>query len=119
MKIAIIGGGIGGLTTANWLKYHGIDFELLEQAPELTEIGAVESASDKTETLDFSKVFANYQSRREDKVMQIVNVSWKFGKLAHAKSPVINAISRAMWRIIPNFTLRKQEAILNDLSYND
>ncbi|MCC5914768.1 MAG: FAD-dependent monooxygenase, partial [Balneolaceae bacterium] len=39
-KIAIIGGGIGGLSTANCLQYHGIDFEVFEQAPELTETGA-------------------------------------------------------------------------------
>lgn len=38
--IVIIGGGIGGLTLANTLKYHNIPFELFEQAPELTEVGA-------------------------------------------------------------------------------
>jgi len=38
--VVIIGGGIGGLTLANSLRYHNIPFELFEQAPELTEVGA-------------------------------------------------------------------------------
>jgi salicylate hydroxylase len=40
MKAIIIGGGIGGLTTALALLDKGIDVELYEQAPELREIGA-------------------------------------------------------------------------------
>jgi salicylate hydroxylase len=40
MKAIIIGGGIGGLTTALALLGHGIDVEVYEQAPELREIGA-------------------------------------------------------------------------------
>ena len=40
LKPTIIGGGIGGLTMANALQKAGIDFELYEQAPELTEVGA-------------------------------------------------------------------------------
>jgi 2-polyprenyl-6-methoxyphenol hydroxylase-like FAD-dependent oxidoreductase len=38
--VTIIGGGIGGLSLANALMHHGIPFELYEQAPELTEVGA-------------------------------------------------------------------------------
>ena len=40
MKAAIIGGGIGGLTTAIGLSQAGIDFELFEAAPELKPVGA-------------------------------------------------------------------------------
>lgn len=40
MRIIIVGGGIGGLTTALALKYHGIDAVVLEQAAEMTEVGA-------------------------------------------------------------------------------
>lgn len=39
-KVTIIGGGIGGLTLANALQHHDIPFDLYEQSPELTEIGA-------------------------------------------------------------------------------
>jgi len=39
-KVTIIGGGIGGLTLANALQKTGIEFDLYEQAPELTEVGA-------------------------------------------------------------------------------
>ncbi len=40
MKTAIIGGGIGGLTTAIALKQAGIDYEIFEAAPELKPVGA-------------------------------------------------------------------------------
>src|SRR5258706_15175197 len=40
MKAAIIGAGIGGLTTAIALRQAGIDFELFEAAPELKPVGA-------------------------------------------------------------------------------
>jgi 2-polyprenyl-6-methoxyphenol hydroxylase-like FAD-dependent oxidoreductase len=40
LTVSILGGGIGGLAMANALQRVGIDFELYEQAPELTEVGA-------------------------------------------------------------------------------
>jgi len=39
-RVTILGGGIGGLTLANALQRVGIDFDVYEQAPELTEVGA-------------------------------------------------------------------------------
>ncbi len=39
-RVSIIGGGIGGLTAAHALGQAGLDFELYEQAPALTEVGA-------------------------------------------------------------------------------
>ncbi len=39
-KVAIVGGGIGGLTAALALLRHGIDVEVYEQAPQLKELGA-------------------------------------------------------------------------------
>ena len=40
MRIAIIGGGIGGLTAALALRQFGFDPTVFEQAPELLEVGA-------------------------------------------------------------------------------
>jgi salicylate hydroxylase len=40
LRIAIVGGGIGGLTLAVALRQRGIEADVYEQAPELTEIGA-------------------------------------------------------------------------------
>lgn len=40
LRVAIVGGGIGGLTTAIALRAKGIDATVYEQAPELGEIGA-------------------------------------------------------------------------------
>ncbi len=39
-KIVIVGGGIGGLAMANALQQAGFEYDLYEQAPELTEVGA-------------------------------------------------------------------------------
>ena len=39
LRIAVIGGGIGGLTAALSLRQAGFDVEVYEQAPELTEVG--------------------------------------------------------------------------------
>ena len=40
VKIAVIGGGIGGLTAAIALARQGMTVEVYEQAPELKEVGA-------------------------------------------------------------------------------
>lgn len=40
MRIAIIGGGIGGLTTAIALRQSGFDPQVYEQAPQLLDVGA-------------------------------------------------------------------------------
>lgn len=40
LKVAIVGGGIGGLVLALALRERGISFELFEQAEELREVGA-------------------------------------------------------------------------------
>jgi salicylate hydroxylase len=39
LRIAVIGGGIGGLTAALSLRQAGFEVEVYEQAPELTQIG--------------------------------------------------------------------------------
>ena len=53
MKIAIIGAGIGGLTLALALRQHGIQADVFEQAPALTEIGAaVALSANATRELD-------------------------------------------------------------------
>jgi len=39
-NVAIVGGGIGGLTVATCLRRRGIDAQVYEQAPELREVGA-------------------------------------------------------------------------------
>lgn len=45
MKVAIVGGGIGGLVLGLALREHGVSFELYEQADELREIGAAVALS--------------------------------------------------------------------------
>ena len=40
MRVAVVGGGIGGLSLALALRERGLQADVFEQAPELTEIGA-------------------------------------------------------------------------------
>lgn len=40
MRVIIVGGGVGGITTAIALKQRGIDVEVYERTPELKEVGA-------------------------------------------------------------------------------
>lgn len=40
MRVLVVGGGIGGLTTAIALRHHGVEALVLEQADAMTEIGA-------------------------------------------------------------------------------
>jgi salicylate hydroxylase len=40
LRVAIIGGGIGGLTLALALRERGLTADVYEQTPQLTEIGA-------------------------------------------------------------------------------
>src|SRR5260221_11546486 len=40
MRVLLVGGGIGGLTTAIALRHHGIEVVVLEQAEVLNEAGA-------------------------------------------------------------------------------
>ena len=44
-RVAIVGGGIGGLTLAIALRQRGLAADVYEQAPELTEIGAAVALS--------------------------------------------------------------------------
>ena len=51
-RVAIVGGGIGGLAAALALLRAGIDVEVFEQAPELRELGAgVQISSNGTRVL--------------------------------------------------------------------
>ena len=40
MRVAIVGAGIGGVAAALFLRRHGVEVEVYEQAPQLTEVGA-------------------------------------------------------------------------------
>lgn len=44
-RIAVVGGGIGGLTFAIAMRHHGIDVDIYEQADELREVGAAVALS--------------------------------------------------------------------------
>src|SRR5713101_2612142 len=53
LKIAVIGGGIGGLAAALALLRRGIDVEVYEQSRELKEVGAgIQISANGTRVLD-------------------------------------------------------------------
>jgi salicylate hydroxylase len=41
LRVAIVGGGIGGVGAANARHQHGLDVKVYEQASALTEVGRV------------------------------------------------------------------------------
>ncbi len=45
LRVAVVGGGIGGLTLAVAPRRLGVEVEVLEQSSELTEIGAAVALS--------------------------------------------------------------------------
>jgi salicylate hydroxylase len=52
-KVAVIGGGIGGLTVALALLRRGINVDIYEQSPEFREVGAgIEISPNGTRVLD-------------------------------------------------------------------
>ena len=59
-QFIIVGGGIGGLAMANCLQSQGLDFDLYEQAAQLTEVGAgigmSKSALDILEKIGVSEI---------------------------------------------------------------
>jgi salicylate hydroxylase len=40
LRVAVVGGGIGGVATAAALRQHGVEAQVYEQAPQLKEVGA-------------------------------------------------------------------------------
>ncbi len=54
MRVVIVGAGIGGIALALTLRREGIDYVVLEQAPELTEVGAgIQLSSNGVRVLDY------------------------------------------------------------------
>ena len=66
---------------------------------------------------DLSKSFSTYQSLRQEKAMFVVNTSWRLGKMAHTKNPVLYYFFKKFWIIAPDWLFKKQENKINDLSY--
>ena len=67
MRIIIIGGGIGGLTTAIALSKIGADVQIYERAPELREVGAgIALASNALCALDTLGLTTDLQSLRAE-----------------------------------------------------
>jgi 2-polyprenyl-6-methoxyphenol hydroxylase-like FAD-dependent oxidoreductase len=71
------------------------------------------SASDA----DPEAAYERYQRLRQKKVSFVVDTSWKFGKAAHSRNPLVHYLYRAMLEYAPAPLLVKQERFLSDLSY--
>ncbi len=66
---------------------------------------------------DTTKAYSVYEKLRKPKAMKIVSDSWLIGVAAHSRNPILHYGLRAIINHSPAFVLRKQEALLNDLSY--
>jgi 2-polyprenyl-6-methoxyphenol hydroxylase-like FAD-dependent oxidoreductase len=71
------------------------------------------SASDA----DPEAAYERYQRLRQKKVSFVVDTSWKFGKAAHSRNPLVHYLYRAMLEYAPAPLLVKQERFLSDISY--
>src|SRR5580700_10870033 len=82
-NVAIVGGGIGGLTAALALLRRGIDVDVFEQAPELRELGAgVQISANGTRVLHalgLKQALEQVQVRPAGKAIRLWNSgqSWK------------------------------------------
>jgi 2-polyprenyl-6-methoxyphenol hydroxylase-like FAD-dependent oxidoreductase len=112
--VNIIGGGIGGLTLANALQREGIDFELFEQAGNITEVGAAISISkaalDILERLDLATHIKN--SGYETRHFHISDKNLKNIRVTSTQSPV-TIIHRAKLIDILVSRLPKEKIQLN------
>lgn len=68
---------------------------------------------------DYQKTFSSYYRVRHKKVMNIVSTSWTFGKASLSKNPLFHYGFRTILTHAPEFVIRRQESMLNDLSYVD
>jgi 2-polyprenyl-6-methoxyphenol hydroxylase-like FAD-dependent oxidoreductase len=90
MKIIIIGGGIGGLTTAMALSKLGADVQVYERAPELREVGAgIALASNAIRALDVLGLGATLQSS---------SVGGMQGAIRGPKGNVLTAVSADLFK---------------------
>ncbi|MEO1517536.1 MAG: FAD-dependent monooxygenase [Bacteroidota bacterium] len=82
MSYAIIGAGIGGLTTAQAFEQKGIPYQVFEKAPFLKEVGAgIWLAPNALQVLERLGVLKEVQRQGN----AIVQQSWSTGKMAHWK----------------------------------
>lgn len=71
------------------------------------------------ERYDTQKAFICFQDRRVKKVNQIVNASWRLGKVAHWSNPVAMGVRNMLMRSLPQFVNNKQSEFvfkLDDIS---
>jgi len=80
MKVAIIGGGIGGVALASTLKHHGIQSRLFERAPAFGEVGAgIQMTPNAVKILRTLGVFEELE-RVSFLPQNIVGRNWKTGR---------------------------------------
>lgn len=62
------------------------------------------------------KAFQSYQSRRKAKALQIVNTSWKIGKLSHWSNHASVFLRNLLLRNTPTFITKQQQQFINTLN---
>lgn len=80
---------------------------------------AIEDAyvlSECLEKFEVQTAFAQFQQLRLSKAHQVVNVSWRLGKLAHISNPLLIAIRNQIMKMTPAFINRKQSEQIFELA---
>ena len=66
---------------------------------------------------DPKPAFSRYQRLRQEKVSYVVNTSWRFGKAAHSRNPIIYHLARLVLERSPSAFVARQERFLSDIGY--
>jgi 2-polyprenyl-6-methoxyphenol hydroxylase-like FAD-dependent oxidoreductase len=66
---------------------------------------------------ELPKAFVTYQSLRQEKAMLVVNTSWRLGKMAHTKNPLLYFLFKKIFQKAPDsiFKNRKRKLMTHIL----
>ena len=121
VQIAIIGGGIGGLTAALALQQSGFQAEVFEQAPELLEVGAAiaiwSNATRVLQRLQLAERVLEYAGVVEElRWMDQNGFLLNRVSIADAKSPALalhrSDLQRALRQALPQSTIHLGHALV-------
>ena len=93
-KIAIIGGGIAGLTFARCLAKQDYELHIFEKKAEFGEIGAAISV--------FPNALCVYETLHYPRTENIVQQSLKLGKMGQLENPVLIGLRNLAFKLMPS-----------------
>ncbi|HSE18526.1 MAG TPA: FAD-dependent monooxygenase [Pyrinomonadaceae bacterium] len=128
VRIAIIGGGIGGLTAALAFQQSGFQAEVFEQAPELLEVGAaIAMWSNAVRVLKrlglAEKILAHGGVVEELRWMDQDGFQLNRVRISDAQTPAValhrSDLQRTLWQALPQSTIHLGHTIVDQKQQRD